>query len=765
MKKTLLTLLLICLLTLDIKAQNIRGRIIDTEKNPIEFATVVLQSPDSVYIHSVYSDSLGYFSFNQKLTEYRLLIQHLMYNPISQIFSTPDVGDILMEGNDINLNEVVIKGERPLVKVIDGKMTYNIPQLLENKMANNAYEAILELPGVSEQSDAIQLAGSKSVTIILNGKPTTMSTEQLTTLLKNTPKERLQSAEIMYSAPPQYHVRGAAINLVLKDNLSEIPQIQGQVNTEYSQSHYASYKGGATLIYSTPTFSTDLMYQFSYNKKRSDFDLTSLHILNNVLHTIEQNNRGYSSVPIHNIRLGNDLKLNENNKLNLVYTGQVIASSHSLRRSLGTISDSENKKTLSNPTQMYNMALNYISGFGLTSGVDYTFYKNHSLQDYTDNMVGSEEKFLSKSKQNINKLSFYVDQSHKLPNNWTLNYGTKFSYASDQSSQKYTSLLGSDLSNADTDSNLDEYTYDLYVGFSKKITEKFSLTSSITAEYYKHNDKDYWSIYPAFNLSYVISPKHTVQYSLSSDKTYPSYWEMINAVSHLNGYTEIQGNPDLKPYNSYEMQLTYILKNKYIFRLYADYEKDYATQLPYQSTNRLALIYKTINLDYSSQWGITAIVPLSIRNVMNSMFTLSAFYDKTKATHFHDLSFTKSLFTYVAMLNNTFNISNSPNIKAELSGVFTPKNAQGPSTLSRMYKIDAGVKWISNDNNVELKLKVNDIFNAWSPKSMKTIYDKQNIETNFIPDNRNVSLSFTYKFGGYKEKKREAVDTSRFGNQ
>lgn len=240
---------------------------------------------------------------------------------------------------------------------------------------------------------------------------------------------------------------------------------------------------------------------------------------------------------------------------------------------------------------------------------------------------------------------------------------------------------------------------------------------------------------------------------------------MINAVSHLNGYTEIQGNPNLKPYNSYEMQLTYILKNKYIFRLYADYEKDYATQLPYQSTNRLALIYKTINLDYSSQWGITAIVPFSIGNVMNSMFTLSAFYDKTKATHFHDLSFSKSILTYVAMLNNTFNISNNPNIKAELLGVFTPKNAQGPSTLSRMYKIDAGVKWISNDRNVELKLKVNDIFNAWSPKSMKTIYDNQNIETNFIPDNRYLSLSFTYKFGGYKEKKREAVDTSRFGNQ
>ncbi|MDR1554128.1 MAG: hypothetical protein LBS69_11840, partial [Prevotellaceae bacterium] len=34
--------------------------------------------------------------------------------------------------------------------------------------------------------------------------------------LKMYPAEMIQSAEIMYSAPPQYHVRGAAINLVLK---------------------------------------------------------------------------------------------------------------------------------------------------------------------------------------------------------------------------------------------------------------------------------------------------------------------------------------------------------------------------------------------------------------------------------------------------------------------------------------------------------------------------------------------------------------------
>ena len=43
-----------------------------------------------------------------------------------------------------------------------------------------------------------------------------MDAEQLETILRNTPVSRVEKAEVMYSAPPEYHVRGAAINIVLK---------------------------------------------------------------------------------------------------------------------------------------------------------------------------------------------------------------------------------------------------------------------------------------------------------------------------------------------------------------------------------------------------------------------------------------------------------------------------------------------------------------------------------------------------------------------
>lgn len=58
----------------------------------------------------------------------------------------------------------------------------------------------------------------------------------------------------------------------------------------------------------------------------------------------------------------------------------------------------------------------------------------------------------------------------------------------------------------------------------------------------------------------------------------------------------------LKPSTDYSVNLNYILKNKYIFSLAYDYEPDLFQQLAYQSTERLTLIYKTLNWDYQQSF-------------------------------------------------------------------------------------------------------------------------------------------------------------------
>ena len=103
-------------------------------------------------------------------------------------------------------------------------------------------------------------------------------------------------------------------------------------------------------------------------------------------------------------------------------------------------------------------------------------------------------------------------------------------------------------------------------GSNKSFGQKLMLDFSLAGERYKTPVWDEWDVYPVLNVTYLPKPGHILQLSFSSDKSYPSYWEVQDAVSYLGGgYSEIQGNPLLKPEKDYQLSLSYILKSKYVF--------------------------------------------------------------------------------------------------------------------------------------------------------------------------------------------------------
>ena len=180
-----------------LQAQNIVGKVIDNKKQPVDGATIVLQAIDSTYINASISN----------VEEYRLIVQHLLYRTKEIEGKGRDVGVIQLDPQDYALDEVVVKAERPFVKVEEGRLGYDLSVLAGDGVVNNAYEALTKLPGVKETKGALTLAGTGNLTVVLNGKPTTMDAGQLEMLLRNTPLDRVEKAEVMYSAPPEYHVR------------------------------------------------------------------------------------------------------------------------------------------------------------------------------------------------------------------------------------------------------------------------------------------------------------------------------------------------------------------------------------------------------------------------------------------------------------------------------------------------------------------------------------------------------------------------------
>lgn len=766
--KKIITLSFILLVSIiSIQAITVKGKVVDLKKEPVDYATIILQTADSVYVNSTMTDSLGQFTFNQEKldTPFRLLIQHILYETKEIDCKSFDLGEIIMDQSSHTLGEVTVKAYKPVVRLEDGKLSYNMQNLIEDKVISNAYSALLEIPGVREQDGNIMLAGASKLALIINGKPSTMTIDQVIELLKNMPQTRVLKAEVMYSAPPQYHIRGAAINLILDGYNSGINNFQGQVNAEYEQRTYEKVKTGVTLLYSTPKFSTDFMYSFTNGRNTSAMDLFSDHVFDGKNYDIEQSNKSRTHSQIQNARLGAEYKLSETDVLSLAYTTKINTVYNSTQKSWGTYSNSINKKVNDIPEQMHNVSLSYISHIGLSTGADYTFYRSKDNQNMFDQKQSGDNRFESTSEQEVNRLKLYADQNHSLSESLQLTYGASFAYASDFGKQTYKTLQGQDLSGNNTHSKLDEYTYQLYGGFSKTFSDKLSLSFSLAGEYYRLADFDQWTLFPTLELSYQAKQDHMLQFSLSSDKSYPSYWEMQGGVSYLNGYTQIQGNPELRPSTDYSAQLTYLFKNRYSLTLYGSYENDYFAQLPYQSSKELALIYKTTNFDYRNSFGATFALPFSINKVISSRLTLDGSYSKVKNSNFHDLSFENSKWMIYSSLDNTVNISSKPNIKANLSVMYVSPFIQGPGELEAMWMVRGAIKWTFASDKAELALNASDIFDTWNPK-MKLDYANQNIKMDVYNDTRAISISFSYKFGGYKNKSNvKNVDVSRFGVQ
>lgn len=656
------------------------------------------------------------------------------------------------------LPEVMITGERPIVKAEQGKLVYDLPRLVADLPVDNAYDAVKNLPGVIDMNDGLMLGG-QGVTVVINGKVTTLSTEQLNDLLKSIPVSRIEKAEVMYSAPARYQVRGPVINLILTSGTGQAPSLQGELYTAYNQLHYESLSERGSLLYSGHKFSADLLYSYSYDRDRRVTDKEALHTLaDGPVHPMDMYDITLSRNNKHQVRLGMDYAFADNHLLSLTYTTVFTNSKHD-----ATVTGAQNSVTDSHgDSQLHNAKLDYQTPFGLKAGASFTYYHSPSSQLLYSTLGNESLNFLSRDRQQINQWRFYAGQEHTLGKDWGVNYGMAYTTALDNSYQMYfepeTDIL---LPDNHMKSRRREQTLNFYAGVSKSFGQKLSADLSLAAEQYHTSIWNEWNLYPVVNLTYTPAAGHLLQFSLSSDKEYPEYWSVQNATSYMGAYSEIQGNPLLKPATNYEANLSYILKGKYVFTAYYSRTKNKEMQTLYQSPERLVEIYKCFNFDFSEQAGLVIVVPFRVKKWLDSRITAVGFRYRQKDSDFWDIPFDRKLYTFVLTMNSTFTLPTKPDLKFTLSGFYQNRAIQGIFDLPRSGNLDAALRYTFAKEKMQLTLKCDDIFNT-STISTRVRYGQQNVKNHYMRTTRTFGVSFSYKFGGYKEKKREEVDTSRF---
>jgi endonuclease III len=755
MKELLISIVLttFCLCT---KAQSITGKIGDNEGHPIDAASIILLRSDSTFVEATLSNPDGSFTFNKGIFPSRIVIQHMSYQTKIIVCKTPSLGNISLDEKANMLKELVVTAERPFVKVENGALSYDLSALSTKKAVNNVYEALAELPGVNDNSGNLTLAGASNLSIILDGKPTTMTKEELNTLLRSMPVDRVQNVEVTYSAPPQYHVRGAAINIKLKRASGY--SFQQEIKAGYTNQYFSSENAGTNFRITTPKIALDVLYNATDSKDMSRLDLDSHHLFQNKTYDIIQNqmmsNKGWN----HNLHGSFNYNISKKSSLNIAYTSNIDPKNNGLSKSNGNYLNSEVDKQSHN--YMHNISAQYLSAFGMNLNMDYTNYHSTNNQQFTSISNNTTNTFDINGGQHIEKLSFGADQEHKLKKNWALGYGLSYSNAYDKDHQFYSDIKGN-MQTLNTDSKITEQTTDFYIRTSKNYARGKSFSFSASGEYYTIGNYHKWAFYPQASWTYAKDPKHIFILSLSSDKKYPSYWDMQSSVTHLDGYAEIQGTSNLRPCSTYKLTGTYVLNHKYTFTAFYEDMRDYFTQVAYQSSQRLALIYQTRNWDYSCQCGVAANIPFKVQSWLDSHFYIVGLRLQQRCDDYFDVPFNRKRFVALTGINNTFNLTHT--LSLNLNGSYTSPPIQGTYDLTHIFKVSTSMKWTFCKNKATLSTQLNDIFNSGTPK-VKVNYKGQNLNMNTGYYTRLFNLTFSYRFGGYKEKEHKGVDTSRFGH-
>ena len=240
----LISFLLISFFSLTVHANTeistaiVKGKVVDEFNQPVQYATATLISPKTKQIvKGEISDQNGEFVINKVgRGEYVLSVSMVGY----QRFESDSM---LVDGrNDVIEKKIVLNEQTEELKAVEvvarrdfieqdvDKMVIN-PEASITAASENVYDILRKLPGVTiDNNDNISLKGMQGVKVLIDDKPTYVSSTQLASLLKSMQGKNVDKIEIIENPSARYDAEGNSGIINIKTKHNRAPGFNGSVN-------------------------------------------------------------------------------------------------------------------------------------------------------------------------------------------------------------------------------------------------------------------------------------------------------------------------------------------------------------------------------------------------------------------------------------------------------------------------------------------------------------------------------------------------------
>lgn len=616
MKEKLLYLLLVLMMTVPLCAQGqnaadytIKGQVVDSLSNetvPYATLSIALASAPQTAIKLLACDDDGKFTATLKQPgKYVMSMQSLGKVPAVKRFTLSegkkslDLGKLFMNDDSLQLNEVTVVAQKPLVTVEVDKITYSLDDDPEAK-TNNALEMFRKVPMITvDGEDKIQLKGSSNYKIYMNGKPSNLlSGENASDVLKSMPASSIKNIEVITDPGSKYDAEGVGgiINIITSKNA-----MQGYTGTVRANASTLGSFGGGGYV-SLKVGNLGLTANYGYNNRNSPWNDSRNERFTDKdelagdapTHLIEQG-RAKNKGPFQYGYLEASYEIDT---LNLISVGaNLFRGKNKSYSELDAALNPFNGTTEMTANPIYSYHRNTLSEgtFGSTDlNVDYqhsTSKKDELLtvsyrfsQSPNDNESNSE---LSKvinyyradeyPKWNINDASTVehtaqVDYTTPIFKNHTLDAGLKYINRQNKSNtleQIYndSTKVWEDHSKDNSQFHHTQHIYSAYLGYMVRLN-KFGIKAGVRAEgtslrarFDRNLDmnfsSDYFDVVPNATLTYQMGMSSQLRLGYNMRIQRPGIWYLNPYINDGDPQNISQGNPNLDSEKSNTVNLNY----------------------------------------------------------------------------------------------------------------------------------------------------------------------------------------------------------------
>jgi hypothetical protein len=680
---------------------------------------------------------------------------------------------MLLAGKDLKA-VTVAAAKKPFITMGANKITLNVAQSAI-AAGGNAYDVLKNAPGIMEQNEALSFRG-KSINVLINGRPSNLSGEELKNMLTNMQASGIEKIEILPNPSAKFDAAGGSVvNIVLAKN--KLFGTNYVLTTTIGTGK--NLRGSTGLDINHRAKNINVFGGYNFRNETQYYKTSSMRYLDNgniLADEYEERKRNN-----HSYKLGIDYDINKRSSFGALINGYVNYRNRdvintSILHYYGSTSDSASKVFTNGKAIFKNPSVNLYykttldtAGKELTINADFLSYDKTWYDDFTNRYYDSKgleylnpDYLVDNSPSNNKAYALTVD--YVMPTKkarWEA--GLKTNYIITDNDIVWQKNDGSGFIIDKGKSNHFLYkenvnaAYLNYIRTIKKIDIQAGLRleqtntagNSITTNQVDKNS--YINFFPNISLDYKKDENNT--FSLSYRKSIRRYGlGVVNpAIIYQNRYSYFQGNPYIKASITNSLSLTYSHGDAYMIGVDMLYAKKYISPV-YKSIGNNIIVQTYDNLNN----GVSVMPYINVSKqigVWTSNWYASAGYVNYNGTDNNNNKIINESWPFAVSVENSFTLMHQ--WAFEVSGSYTSPISIGVAYYHYQASADLGISKQLLKNKLSLKLSLNDIFNTERYISdVKSSFGLINSITKV--ESRIISLTAKYKFGNLSVKAKSA---------